>query len=83
VNIYNYAFRVTCPNDGKTIEYFLTIQHDDIIMCENIVSACLFPDAAFHEAVADQIAIELPGYQSIRATHSGVRVETQRNMPSS
>lgn len=78
MNIYRYKFSVRCPNDDKSIEYHLEVQTAAMVMAEEIVTACLFNGAGYHEVVADHLAATLPGRQTITATHSGVEVVTVR-----
>jgi len=77
MNIYGYTFTVKCPNDDAEIEYTLLVEHDEMILVEDIIKACKFP-AAYQEQIADRLHELLPGEISISATHHGVEVVTTR-----
>ena len=77
MNIYGYTFWVKCPNDSAEIEYTLLIEHDQMIMVEDIIAACRFP-ASYQEEIADKLHELLPGKISISAEHQGVEVTTTR-----
>lgn len=79
MNIYRYKFVITCPNNGKDIDYELEIRSDSTIMVESIIAAGDgLPDTGYHEEIADRMASMLPGYHIIRAHHHGVDIETHR-----
>jgi len=77
MNIYGYTFSVECPNDDAAIEYTLLIQHDEMILVEDIIKACKFP-ALYQEEIADKLSQLLPGKISLSAEHQGVEVLTMR-----
>ena len=68
---------VRCPNDDAEIEYTLLIQHDEMILVEDIIKACKFPPS-YQEDIADKLRELLPGKISISAEHQGVEVTTTR-----
>ena len=73
MNLYGHTFSVKCPNDDAEIEYTLLIQHDQMVLVEDIIKACSFP-AAYQEQIADRLHELLPGRISLSATHQGVEV---------
>ena len=77
MNIYGYTFKCKCPNDDAEIEYTLLIQHDGMILVEDIIKACTMP-ASYQEDIADKLRETLPGKISISAEHQGVEVVTIR-----
>lgn len=77
MNTYKYKFTVQCPNNDASVDYFLTIVFDTIIMVEDIIKACEI-DRAYHEQIADILREELPGKHTIRAIHSSVLIITER-----
>ena len=77
MNIYGYTFKVRCPNDDAEIEYTLLIQHNEMILVEDIIKACKFPPS-YQEDIADKLRELLPGKISISAEHQGVEVTTTR-----
>ena len=77
MNIYGYTFTCKCPNDDAEIEYTLIIQHNEMILVEDIIKACKFP-AAYQEDIADKLREVLPGKISLSAEHQGVEVTTTR-----
>ena len=77
MNIYGYTFMCKCPNDDAEIEYTLLIQHDEMILVEDIIKACKFP-ASYQEEIADKLRKLLPGKISVSAEHQGVEVTTTR-----
>lgn len=77
MNIYRYAFASTCPTDGSSVCYDLTITTNGKILAEDIRAIC---DAgpSHQEDLADKLSI-LGGHQVMRATHLRVEIETRRN----
>lgn len=77
MNIYRYRFNSSCPTDGSSVCYDLTITTNGKILAEDIRAIC---DAgpAHQEDMADKLA-PLGGHQIIKATHCGVEIETRRN----
>jgi hypothetical protein len=81
VNIYRTSFSATCPNNGETIAYALTIEATAVIMAEDIVAACKrasLCEKPYHETIADYLHKQLGGRQTITAHHHGVDIETRR-----
>ena len=79
MNIYRYPFKVACPNNpDEVVEYYLTIEHDGMIMAERIVDACKFSEPMYQEEVAGELRDRLPGQQTIIAKHLAVQVTTVR-----
>lgn len=78
MNRYDYQFAATCPADGATIIYHLTIKTKAVVMAEDIVAACRFEAPVFHEALADTLFDKLGGKQKVRAVHQSVRITTVR-----
>jgi len=79
MNIYRHRFTRTCPNNGAAIAYELEIKSDEIIMVERIVRVVrTIAPSAYHESIADALAMRLPGLHTIRAHHHGVDIETIR-----
>ncbi len=80
MNTYRLTFWRRCPSaPDQSILYTLEIRHDAMIMVERIKEAVEgLPNPAFHEAVADKLAAELPGQHRITARHHGVEIETVR-----
>jgi hypothetical protein len=78
MNIYRYQFTSRCPNNGVVIIYALTIESQDMIHVEHIVTAAALHGTAFHEAIADSLYARFNGRQTLVAHHHGVDVETRR-----
>lgn len=79
MNIYNYSFPVTCPNDGELIIYDLTIESKKKIMVEHIVSSCKMIKNKHHEDIADILSSQFDGKHTMTATHQGVLITTNRS----
>jgi hypothetical protein len=77
VNIYRHTFAAVCPSDGELIIYRLEIRSQRMIRVEHIKSATIIKQG-WHEQIADQLAEEFGGDQTITATHQGVEIETVR-----
>lgn len=83
MNRYRHQFTVQCPENGQNILYFLTMDHPEVVMVEQIMAAanrskmCVKP---YHENVADYLYDQLGGAQYIRAHHHGVTIETFRGV---
>lgn len=78
VNIYRINFQNVCPNNGKTINYHLTITTTATVMVERIIEACAAREPAYHEDLADELHETIGGKQTLVAYHHGVWIETQR-----
>lgn len=78
MNRYDHQFAATCPADGATIIYHLTIKTDAVLMAEDITAACRFDGPVFHETLADALIDKFGGRQKVRAMHQGVRITTRR-----
>ena len=77
MNKYKYSFESVCPVDNERIKYTLKIESTEIIFAEDIAKQCESQKSAFHEVIADNL-IKLGGKQTIKATHSGVKITTKR-----
>ena len=79
-HIYRHRFFSLCPNNGKVIEYRLTITTVEPvrIMVEHIVTACALHRAAYQEDIA--VALEQRfgdrGVVTLEAHHHGVDIES-------
>jgi hypothetical protein len=81
MNIYRTHFTATCPNNGETIAYSLTIEARHVIMAEAITAAAIKASEIgkpYHENIADMLIGALGGRQTITAHHHGVDIETRR-----
>lgn len=81
MNIYRHAFTLTCPNNGQTIAYRLTITTIHVLMVEDITAACVEAQQLgkpYHENVADMLHAKFGGQQCMVAFHHGVQIETHR-----
>lgn len=74
---YRHRFFASCPNNGKVIEYNLTIKTNKEIMVEHIVTACALHKGGFHEAIARELGARFGGEQTLTAHHHGVDIETE------
>lgn len=77
MNIYRHQFIAQCPNNGRMVDYSLTIQSNRMIMVEDIQSATS-QSTGYHEAFADMLYAKFGGRQTIVAHHHGTDVETIR-----
>lgn len=78
MNRYDHQFAATCPTDGATIIYHLTLKTEAVVLAEDIAAACRFSAPVYHEALADQLLEKLGGRQKVRAMHQGVHITTTR-----
>jgi len=79
VNRYSHSFVAVCPNNGKRIRYYLTIETDQLVMVEEIVDFCTKQEG-YHEQIADRLADRFPGVQELKAHHHGVQITTTRGV---
>lgn len=77
MNIYTQHFRATCPNNGRTVDYVLTIESARTIMVEDIQAAVNAVEG-YHEDMADKLFARFGGRQRLVAHHHGTDVETVR-----
>ena len=77
MNRYKYNFLVKCPNDRKDIPYTIIIHHSELILVEDVISACDI-NSGYQEDIADILRAALPGNQKITGIHQGVLVVTTR-----
>ena len=78
-NIYTHSFSAKCPVNGKTISYSMTIESEEMIEVEDIVSATDDLKEGYHEHFADELSDRFQGLQIIEATHHGVSIKTIRD----
>ena len=78
MNAYTTEFFANCPNGGRRIKYRLRIETRDMLMAEDILSACDATDEGFHEGIADAMLKRFGGVQTLVAEHHGVTIETTR-----
>lgn len=78
MNTYRTEFFATCPINGVRIKYALTIKTAAVIPVEQIVAKVEGIDQAYHEEIADEIAIAFGGHQTLVAEHHSVVIETER-----
>ena len=76
-NTYKYQFSCGCPNNDRDVIYSLVIEHDEMIMVEDIITATRGRNS-FHETLADFLHEKFGGKQTMIAHHHGVDVETIR-----
>lgn len=74
---YVHRFCARCPNNGLSIAYTLTLETHEVVMVEDIASACAVVEK-YHEGLADKLAAQLPGRQVLEAHHHGVDIRTVR-----
>lgn len=77
MNRYAHSFVAACPNNGKRIRYYLTMDTDQLVMVEDIVEFCAKQEG-YHEEIADRLAARFPGQQELKAHHHGVQITTTR-----
>lgn len=77
MNVYTQYFWATCPNNGRSVDYALTIETSRTIMVEDIQSAVANLEG-YHEAFADKLFQQFGGRQTLVAHHHGTDVETRR-----
>jgi hypothetical protein len=78
LNIYTIQFFSNCPNNGIRIHYDLRIESETPIRVENIFAEIDRVDDLFHEEMAEQLAMALPGRHTLSAHHHGVHITTLR-----
>lgn len=78
MNIYQYQFASTCPNNKRPIIYSLTIETDKMIYVEKIVVAVELQGSQYHEPMADALHAQFGGRQTLKAHHHGVDITTVR-----
>ncbi|AOR76511.1 hypothetical protein [Novosphingobium resinovorum] len=77
MNIYVHRFTSKCPSNGALISYKLEIRSNDVIMVEEIITACAV-ESTYHESLADILYARFGGQQSMIAFHHGVCIQTFR-----
>lgn len=77
MNIYTQHFRATCPKNGRSVDYVLTIESPRMIMVEDIQSAVADLNG-YHEDFADRLLLAFGGQQTLCAHHHGTDVQTIR-----
>jgi hypothetical protein len=77
MNIYTQRFRATCPNNGRSVDYMLTVESPRMIMVEDI-QAAVSELKGYHEDFADVLWERFGGRQTLTAHHHGTDVETVR-----
>lgn len=79
MNIYRHQFALYCPANDEQIIYALEIRSDAMIMAEDIVKEVHRNREEYHEALANRLYEIFGGSQTIRATHHGIDIETNRS----
>lgn len=77
MNIYTQRFRGTCPANGRTVDYLLTIESSHTIMVEDIQQAVADLNG-YHEYFADKLFAQFGGRQQLVAHHHGTDIRTVR-----
>lgn len=77
MNTYTQHFRATCPNNGRSVDYVLTIESVWTILVEEI-QAAVTKLTGYHEDFADQLFAQFGGRQTLTAHHHGTDVRTVR-----
>lgn len=77
MNIYIQRFRATCPANGRTVDYALTIETSRTIMVEEI-QAAVADLKGYHEDFAADLFRIFGGKQTLSAHHHGTDVTTVR-----
>ena len=77
MNIYTQAFRATCPNNGRSVDYLLRIEAPRMIIVEDI-QAAVADLKGYHESFADELWQKFGGRQTLTAHHHGTDVATVR-----
>lgn len=78
MNIYTQGFWATCPENGRTVNYVLTIESTRTIMVEDIQEAVADIEG-LHEEIADILAKRFrKTRQTLEAHHHGTHVKTIR-----
>lgn len=82
MNIYRHRFSAPCVNNGLSIAYEVEIQTEWTIMVEEIVETCrkvqVDLEKPYHENIADVLYATFGGFQTMRAFHHGVEIESRR-----
>lgn len=78
MNIYQYRFASTCPNNKRPIIYELAIETDKMIYVEKIVVFVELQNPSYHEPMADALYAQFGGRQTLTAHHHGVDITTIR-----
>jgi hypothetical protein len=78
LNIYTIQFFSNCPNNGMRIQYDLRIESETPIRVENIFAEIDRVEDLFHEEMAYQLSMALPGRHTLSANHHGVHITTLR-----
>lgn len=77
MNIYTQRFWATCPANGNSVDYLLTIETERMIMVEDIQAAAMNLKG-YHEEFADKFLKEFGGQQTLVAYHHGTTIKTVR-----
>lgn len=77
MNIYTQRFWATCPTNGRSVDYVLTIETDRLIMVEDIQQA-VEKLQGYHEEFADKFLALFGGKQTLLAYHHGTQIQTVR-----
>lgn len=79
LNTYTYAFTVKCPNNGRNVVHYLTLNSTKTIMVESIIAECAKHKVGYQEDIANAL-FEAFGEEelTLEANHHGVDVETLR-----
>jgi hypothetical protein len=78
MNIYRYQFVANCPTNDKPIIYSLSIETEEVIYVEHLMTACALIESDYHEDIADKLSERFKGTQVLTARHHGVDIETRR-----
>lgn len=79
MNRYEHTFAATCPSDGASVIYHLTLKSEETVIVEDIIAFCAnFDGAQYHETIADALATRFGGKQKVRALHQSVHITTTR-----
>ncbi|ALI05186.1 hypothetical protein C1Y08_20865 [Pseudomonas sp. FW306-02-F02-AA] len=78
MNTYRHTFAAVCPSDGELIIYRLEVRSPKMIWVEHIKAATAIIKEGWHEQIADRLAEDIGGDQTLIATHQGVEIETVR-----
>lgn len=77
-NIYRHQFVSRCPNNNQPIIYSLSIETEEVIYAEHLITACALIESDYHEDIADKLSERFKGFQTLKAHHHGVDIETRR-----
>lgn len=77
MNIYTQRFRASCPTNGRSVDYILTIESPRMILVEDIQMA-VADLKGYHETFADQLFAKFGGCQTLIAHHHGTDIRTVR-----